>query len=117
MRILANENFPGGAVNALEQLGYDVLWIRTVAPGSSDQEVLQRAQIERRILLTFDKDFGELAFRFGLPAGCGVILFRIRTPSPQQMVKVIVAALTGRRDWENHFAVVEDDRIRMRPLP
>jgi predicted nuclease of predicted toxin-antitoxin system len=63
MRILANENFPGDAVNALRLEGHDVAWIREDAPGSLDTQVLQRAQDEERVLITFDKDFGELAFR------------------------------------------------------
>ncbi|MBW4639087.1 MAG: DUF5615 family PIN-like protein [Gloeocapsa sp. UFS-A4-WI-NPMV-4B04] len=77
MRFLADENFLGDAVLALQQQGYDVVWIRIDAPGSSDQQVLARAQVEQRIILTFDKDFGELAFRFGLLATSGIILFRL----------------------------------------
>lgn len=75
MRLLANENFPGDAVDALRAQGHDVAWIRLDAPGSSDREVLARAQNENRILITFDKDFGELALKEGLPAASGVILF------------------------------------------
>jgi predicted nuclease of predicted toxin-antitoxin system len=61
MRFLANENFPGTAVKALEMAGNDIVWVRAAAPGCSDQEVLAWAAREERILLTFDKDFGELA--------------------------------------------------------
>jgi predicted nuclease of predicted toxin-antitoxin system len=61
MRFLANENFPGAAIEALRAAGNDVAWIRVDAPGSSDPEVLARAAREERVLLTFDKDFGELA--------------------------------------------------------
>jgi predicted nuclease of predicted toxin-antitoxin system len=57
-RLLANENFPGAAVEALRSRGHDVAWVRTDAPGSSDREVLHRAVSEARILITFDKDFG-----------------------------------------------------------
>ena len=77
MRFLANENFPLDAVETLRQNGHDVVWIRVESPGISDPEVLSRAQAENRILLTFDKDFGELAFRSKLPASVGIILFRI----------------------------------------
>jgi predicted nuclease of predicted toxin-antitoxin system len=117
MRILANENFPNDAVAALQARGHDVSWIRTDAPGSSDPQVLARAQAEDRILVTFDKDFGELAFRSGLPASSGVVLFRISMPSSSYIARVAVAALESRTDWAGHFAVVEDDRIRMTPLP
>jgi predicted nuclease of predicted toxin-antitoxin system len=117
MRILANENFPGDAVLALRERGHDVAWVLTDAPGSSDEQVLHRAQAEDRVLVTFDKDFGELAFRAGLPATTGIILFRISAPSSAHIVRVAVAALESRTNWGGHFAVVEDDRIRMTPLP
>lgn len=117
MRFLANENFPGDAVTALRELGHDITWIRTDAPGISDPDVLARAQADDRLLLTFDKDFGELAFRAGLPASSGIILFRISAPSVEHSVRVIVAALGSRSDWAGHFAVVEDDQVRLTRLP
>jgi predicted nuclease of predicted toxin-antitoxin system len=117
MRILANENFPGDAVLALREHGHDVAWVLTDAPGSGDVQVLERAQSENRVLVTFDKDFGELAFRSGLPATTGIVLFRISAPSSLHVVRVAIAALESRTDWDGHFAVVEDDRIRMTPLP
>ncbi len=117
MRILANENFPGDAIAALRQRGHDVAWVRTDAPGSSDWQVLERAEIEDRVLITFDKDFGDLAFRAKLPASSGIVLFRISVPSSAHVARVAVATLESRTDWEGQFAVVEDARIRMTPLP
>src|SRR5437588_10436909 len=117
MRLLANENFPAEAVEVLCSLGHDVAWVRTDAPGSSDRQVLDRAIAEDRLLITFDKDFGELAFRAGLPASCGVVLFRMRLQSPGQVAQRAAVALESRTDWPGHFAVVLDDRIRMTLLP
>ena len=117
MRILANENFPGEAVKVLRERGHDVTWIRTDAPGMSDRDVLKRAQREDRIIVTFDKDFGELAYRFRLTSSCGVILFRISAPSPTEMTNRIIAGLESRTDWTGKFSVVEEKRIRMTPLP
>ncbi len=117
LRILANENVPGEAVAALRSEGHDVLWARTYAPGRTDEAVLQQAQAENRVLLTLDKDFGELAFRWGLPASCGVILIRIEPTSAATAASVIAAALRSRSDWAGHFSVVESERIRMTPLP
>ena len=54
MRILANENFPSDAVEALQARGHDVAWVRADAPGSRDPQVLARAQAEGRILVTSD---------------------------------------------------------------
>jgi predicted nuclease of predicted toxin-antitoxin system len=117
MRLLANENFPLDAVETLRADGHDVAWIREDARGVNDEQILQRAQQEERILITFDKDFGELAFRSRLPATSGIILFRISAPSPRHIAQVAVQALATRTDWVGHFSVIEDNRIRMTPLP
>ena len=116
MRFLADENFARDTVEALRRLGHDVVWVRTDAPGISDDEVLRRASSESRVLITADKDFGELAFRSGLPAASGIILLRARGSS-QVRTAAVVAAVETRDDWAGHFAVVENDRIRMTPLP
>jgi predicted nuclease of predicted toxin-antitoxin system len=117
MRLLANENFPALAVVALRRAGHDVAWVHEDAPGTSDGQVLRRGQHENRILLTFDKDFGELAFRLGADASAGVILFRVTLSSPEHAAAIAVLALAQNRTWTGHFAVVEDDRVRLRPLP
>ena len=117
MRILANENFPREAVEALRAPGHDVFWARTDSPGSPDSRVVDRAASDRRILVTFDKDFGELAFRRGLFPPAGIVLFRIKAPSPAHVAQVAVAVLEGRNDWPGHFSVVEEGRVRMTPLP
>jgi len=85
--------------------------------GAHDAVVLARAQAELRTLITFDKDFGELAFKVGLPAECGIVLFRLRLPSPEAAAVRVSAVLAGRSDWPGHFSVVEETRTRMRPLP
>ena len=81
-----------------------------------DEAILQRAQDEDRAVITFDKDFGELAFRWGLPATSGVILFRLRTQSPGYVRQRVVETLAERVNWLGHFFVVEEFRIRIRPL-
>ena len=117
MRFLADENFPGDAVTALRAAGHDVLWIRTDAPGITDEDVLARSLDDARVLLTFDKDFGELAWRFGLPASCGIVLFRLPALGPAGVGKVIADVLTSRDDWPGNFSVIEPGRIRVRVLP
>ena len=104
-------------VNALRAAGHDVLWARTEMPGEEDDEILKRAQAEERLVVTFDKDFGELAFRWGLPATCGVALFRLRACDPVRMLQRVVDAFANCTEWVGFFVVVEDFRIRVRPLP
>ncbi|MGH7135857.1 MAG: DUF5615 family PIN-like protein [Pirellulales bacterium] len=117
MNVLANENFPRVAVDGLRAAGHDVLWARTDMPGAADDVILARAQAEARLVITFDKDFGELAFRWGLRAICGVALFRLHTQDPDYVLARVLDAFMNATDCIGHFAVVEDARIRIRPLP
>ena len=116
MRFLANENFPGAAVAALEAAGHDIVWVRMVAPGMPDPDVLAWAAREQRILLTFDKDFGELARRSALPRTCGVVLLRLPMPKPVEVGRRLAELITARDDWAGNFSVIEPGRVRMRPL-
>jgi len=117
MRILANENFPGEAVAVLRSGGHDVVWVRTDAPGSKDRAILEWGEAEKRLIVTFDKDFGELAYRLRMPASSRVILFRISALSPPKVAQKVKAVLESRMDWTGHFSVIEDTQIRMRALP
>lgn len=117
MRILANENVAGDAVARLRKDGHDVAWVRTDSPGAPDDANLARAVAEQRLLITFDKDFGQLVVRRGRTASCGVVLFRIGMPSPETVATRVGDVLAQRTDWEGHFSVVDERRIRMVPLP
>ena len=117
MRILANENFPGEALKALRARGDAAAWVRTDSPGASDEAVLRHAASEQRLVITLDKGFGELAFHSGLPAPCGIVLFRIPPRSAKHVTQTAVAVFESRGDWAGHFSVVEEDRVRMTSLP
>ncbi len=108
MKLLANENFPLLAVDGLRDAGHDVLWARTDMAGDADGEILQRAQEEERVVVTFDKDFGDLAFHWDLPAGCGVLLFRLRIQTPEYVRDRVLETLAGHADCEGNFSVIEE---------
>ncbi len=116
MRLLANENVPRAAVEALRGAGHDVAWVRVDDPGAGDERVLARARAEERVLVTFDKDFGELVLKRGLAASHGVIVVRLPLDRPLELADRIAAAIAARNDWPGHFSVVGPDRVRMRPL-
>jgi hypothetical protein len=116
MRFLADENFPQSAVAALRSLGHDVTWVRSDAPGTADRDVLRWAIGEDRVLLTFDKDFGELARGVSPPPSCGIALFRVPTPRGKEPGCQLAALIDSRRDWNGHFSIVEPGRVRMRRL-
>src|SRR5262245_14766717 len=76
MKILADENLPGAVVAWLRANGHDVLFATEAQAGAPDTDWAVRAEREKRILLTADKDFGELVFRDGL-ASHGLVLLRL----------------------------------------
>lgn len=117
VKVLAGENVAGDVVMALRADGHDVTWIKETGPGSTDHVVLALALAEDRVLLTFDKDFGELAFRLGQAASPGVILLRPRLRSPAHPVRFAHAVLAQGDVWKDSFAVAEEGSLRIVPLP
>ena len=82
MKFLANENFPLASVRRLRDAHYDVASVTEDAPGITDHEVLTRAQQEGRIVVTFDRDYGELLYRKNFSATMGIVYFRFHPYSP-----------------------------------
>ena len=117
MRILVNENMASSVMQALRDRGHDVVAAKESMRGQEDATILARAQAEARLVVTQDKDFGELAFRSGLPAQCGIILFRLSGDDPQVELAYKVEVIESRTDWSGHFTVATNDRIRTRPIP
>jgi predicted nuclease of predicted toxin-antitoxin system len=117
MRFLANENISTRVILGLRNLGHDVLSAKESMPSASDEKILIHAESENRIVVTHDKDFGELAYRWGLPPGGGIILLRLQKRSPESDNLRILDALQSDIKWEGHFSVVTDNQIRCRPLP
>lgn len=116
MRILADQNIPRHTVHALRTEGHDVVWAQTACPGEPDHVLLTKAIQEHRAILTFDKDFGGLAFHTNLPAACGIILLRFTPARPSAVTSTVLAALETRAVWSGYFSVIEKERIRARPL-
>lgn len=116
MQLLADENVPLPVVSSLREEGHDVSWIGAVEPGIDDRDVLKRAHDEDRVLITFDKDFGTLIFQKDGSRPAGILLFRLPPFSKDELVQFMVETISGRSDWIGHFAVIEQEQIRMRPL-
>ncbi len=76
MQFLADESCDAIIVLKLRELGYNVAYIAELTPGIEDDEILQKALKEERLLLTEDRDFCELVFRDEQPT-YGIILVRI----------------------------------------
>lgn len=117
MRVLANENVPAALVERFRSAGHDVAWVRERSPGVVDPQVIECAILEQRVLLTIDKDFGELAFARSLPASCGIILLRLPMENLARLTVKVTELIGSRDDWTGQFAVVEETRVRFRRLP
>jgi len=76
MLFLADECCDALVVRTLRELGHDVIYVAELAPGLADPDVLEQSVSEERILLTEDRDFGELVFR-GQETAYGIVLLRI----------------------------------------
>lgn len=114
MRFLANENFPDPSILLLRADGHDVRSIRAEHPGISDPQVIAIAQAEDRIILTFDKDYGELIFKDGIDAPPAVLFLRYRGRDPKAAAALINEALLVGTVLEGHFTVIEEVGIRQR---
>lgn len=78
--------------------------------------MLAKARSEHRILVTLDKDFGDLVFRDLKQAPPGVILFRLDGASAADDTRRVVSVLQSNLTWVGHFSVVTSKSVRMRPL-
>lgn len=92
MRVLADENILEEVIIRLRTAGYDVRWVKETDRGEADPTLLELATRERRTLITYDKDFGDLVHRDRMPAPYGVILFRIHSAVPDTVEAKFVAS-------------------------
>jgi predicted nuclease of predicted toxin-antitoxin system len=109
MRFLADENISHLVINRLRVAGFDVASIRETRPATPDKDILEIAVAEDRILITQDRDFGELIIRQRLSVRGIVLLELDRLASAS--VSAHVEKLVG------NLVVIEPGRIRFRPLP
>jgi len=102
----------------LREAGYEVVAIAELSFGAKDISVLDRAAREDQILITFDRDYGELIYRRHLPSPRGVIHLRFVPETPEEAATVIAALVEvpGIR-LEGRYTVIDRQRIRQRPLP
>lgn len=116
MNVLADEGVERQIVERLRADGHIVLYVAELEPGISDEIVLEAAVSSNAILLTQDKDFGELVFRKGLVAH-GVVLLRLAGSSHERKSD-LCAQLFSRApdDFVGKFCVITERSIRFRTM-
>ena len=117
MRILTGENISPVIVVALEAAGHDVLAVTTAMPAAPDDAVMERAVAEGRVLVTEDKDFGELAFRRGHRPPAVIRLALPGFQPSQKAARLCEVLADDGKEIAGQAVVIEPDRIRSRKLP
>lgn len=114
MNFIADENIDRQIVDLLCQDGHKILNIAELDPGISDDEVLVMANRESALLLTADKDFGELVFRLGRITH-GVVLIRLAGLSPTRKAEIVSRAINQHiTELPGKFTVITPGIIRIR---
>ena len=114
MQFLADESCDFAVVRALRQAGHDVLAVAEAAPSAADEDVLQMAVTDQRLLLTEDKDFGQWIYAEKRASG-GVILLRYSATARTTMPDAVVRLIDRHADrLLGCFVVIQPDRVRIR---
>lgn len=116
VKLLTNENIPLASILLLQKSGFDVLSASQEFPGVPDEVVLSRARKDERVLVTFDRDYGELIFHRQLPVPPAVIYLRFIPENPEQVAEVLQQVLS-QTEVAGYFVVADRDRLRRRRLP
>jgi predicted nuclease of predicted toxin-antitoxin system len=112
---LANENFPRPSITLLRQSGFTILSIQEESPGISDEEVLRKATELDYIILTFDRDYGELIFRYQPANPPAVVYFRDKGNDPTSAGQILLRLFESSMiKFESCFTVIDKDNIRQR---
>ena len=118
LRLLFDVGVGRRAEEAAIALGHDVVAVRDLDPTMPDEEILHRAVLEDRIVVTMDQDFGTLVYLEGRPRPPGVLLLRLDDASGQAKASALQAVLAQHAEsLIGSFAVLQRDRLRVRPLP
>jgi predicted nuclease of predicted toxin-antitoxin system len=116
VRLVADENCDFSVVVDLRLAGYDVVSITERMPGADDETVIEFARSERRLLITEDKDFGQLVFA-AAKQNSGVILIRYPASTRSALTAALLKLLSDNgENLYSRFAVIEPGRVRVAQL-
>ena len=116
IKFLADVNVEKPLVDYLLEQGYDIKWIPDYDCEMFDEDLLQMASEEQRILITNDKGFGDLIF-LQKKLNVGTILFRVKGQRSEEKIKLMRKLLMGYRDkLLNHYVIISRSKVRIIPL-
>lgn len=114
MKLYADEGVDRQIVEALRAAGFDVAYAAETDPAIADEFILEKAMAEDRLLLTSDKDFGEIVYRLG-KASEGVMLIRLAGLSADLKARLVVEAFASQSgELPKTFSVLSPGQLRIR---
>ena len=116
MKLLADENLHPLVVRHLRALDLDVEWVKESSRGATDEDILSREDIGDLVLVTFDRDFGDLIFRRGFPAPRAILYSRLSRANPKAIAERI-ANLLARGLAERHITTITARGERVKAFP
>ena len=115
MNLLADESVDQQIVERLRLDGHEVVYIAEIEPSISDNAVFDHANKKAALLVTSDKDFGELVFRENRLISDGVVLLRLAGLSPEKKSEIVSDAIREQATkLSKHFSVIAPGKIRIR---
>ncbi len=103
-------------VRYLRTVGYEVEWVKETSRGAADEEILSREDLADLVLITLDRDFGDLIFRQGFPAPRAILYSRLSRAQPG-VVAERIADLLGRGVAEDHITTITAHGERVKAFP
>lgn len=114
MRILADENIDDGIVEQLRDAGHEIWYVTEMTPGIGDDEVLAQANRHGALLLTGDKDFGELVYR-QQRINAGVLFIRLAGLTAAAKARMVTRAIDDHgAGMMGRFTVIAPGQVRIR---
>jgi len=117
MQFLADENFHLESINLLITRGFQVGKVAMVYQGKPDIFLLQKAILNKEILLTFNKNFGELSYKSFIKGCQGIVLFQLDQYLPSTPALILIQLKTEVEDiFTNNLTFIYEHKIRQRPI-
>lgn len=114
--IIADENVDIALIKKLQRSGLNVFSILENQPGITDEEVLSIANSHKAIILTEDKDFGELTYKRKIQ-NYGIILIRLSNMTRNERNELVVNMIISNfKRMQNHFVVFSNQGLRIKSL-
>lgn len=114
MNVLVDVSAGQTVADLIRSLGHDTAFVRDRDPSMPDVDILAWAVAEDRLVVTMDKDFGELVYRSGQPHA-GVLLLRLEAARLAERIRVVTDIFTNHgADLPGHFSVYQGGRLRIR---